>query len=186
MSILRRFIRLAKADAHGVLDSLEDRTLVIRQALRDAEQALEHRHAHHAELAARIAADERMLLRLAQRETTLDADIALAMQRDAEELARFSTRQWIAARKRRESLERELEDARREHAELTRKLAVQDRELEELRQQAEVEIAQQQALERDPALESLSGATVRDEEIELELLRRRATPTPRATVESRS
>ncbi len=36
MRFFDRFINLAKADAHGVLDSLEDPGLVLKQCLREA------------------------------------------------------------------------------------------------------------------------------------------------------
>ena len=40
MTFFQRFITLARADAHGMLDSLEDRSLILKQCLREAELAI--------------------------------------------------------------------------------------------------------------------------------------------------
>ena len=41
MSILTRMIRLCKADIHGVMDEMENKELMLKQHLRDMEEALE-------------------------------------------------------------------------------------------------------------------------------------------------
>src|SRR5688572_8150876 len=104
MNVLHRLFRLARADAHGVLDALEDRALVIRQCLREVELELERKRARRAELGSCLSASEREHERLLARETELDRDIALAIERGESELARFSVRRLLAARRQRETL----------------------------------------------------------------------------------
>ena len=45
MGILTRIVRLCKADIHGVMDQLEDQGLLLRQHLRDMENALSQKEA---------------------------------------------------------------------------------------------------------------------------------------------
>jgi phage shock protein A len=178
MKVLNRLFRLARADAHGVLDALEDRTLVIRQCLREAELELERKRARRAELASCSKSNERERERFSVREAELDRDVALALERGEADLARFSVRRLLATRRQRELLELTQRELRGEHDELEARLVRQERELEELRQQAEAEIAREEARRAEccrPPEASPSGAGVLDEEVELELLRRQAS-----------
>jgi phage shock protein A len=184
MNVIHRLFRLARADAHGVLEALEDRTLVIRQCLREAELELERKRARRAELASCLASSERERERLFSREGELDRDVALAIEGEESELARFAVRRLLGARRQRELVDVRLREMRAEHDALDAKLADQERELEELRQQAEAEIALEEARRAACCASDTgsgavaSGAAVCDEEVELELLRRRAASAP--------
>ena len=185
MNVLNRLFRLARADAHGVLDALEDRALVIRQCLREAELELERKRARRCELAGCLKSSERERERLLAREGELDRDVALAIERGESELARFAVRRLLGTRRQRELLDLTLRELRGEHDELDVKLAGQERELEELRQHAEVEIAREEARSAacctgpDACASVTSGAGVLDEEVELELLRRQTASAQR-------
>lgn len=179
MTFFQRFLTLARADAHGVLDSLEDRSLLLKQCLRDAELELARKRQHRDELASWLELLGRQREQLGARETSLDDDIRLALGRGEEALARFSIRRLLAARKQLEQLAEQERTAREDLDALVDKLAAQERELEELRDRVEAELARERALGRAacaPATSSdadLAGG-VRDEEVELELLRRRS------------
>src|SRR5262245_24545503 len=118
MNVLHRLFRLARADAHGVLDALEDRALVIRQCLREAELELERKRMRRAELASCLASSERERERVMAREVELDRDVALAIERGETDLARFSVRRLLGARRQRELVELRLREMRAEHGEL--------------------------------------------------------------------
>ena len=45
MRIVTRIIRIFKADIHGVIDQLEDQDLLLKQYLRDMEEALHQKEA---------------------------------------------------------------------------------------------------------------------------------------------
>ena len=45
MGIITRFIRVCKADIHGVMDQLEDKDLLLKQHLRDMEVELSRKEA---------------------------------------------------------------------------------------------------------------------------------------------
>ncbi|MBU0479933.1 MAG: PspA/IM30 family protein [Proteobacteria bacterium] len=50
--MLSRFVRIWKADIHGVMDEFEDRGLVLKQSLRDMEDELERKEMHLKQLEA--------------------------------------------------------------------------------------------------------------------------------------
>ena len=88
MTLLRRFLTLAKADAHGVLDSLEDSSLVLKQCLREAQLELTQKRQRLEELSRWREQLEQARAELASRAQELDSDIQLALGQDQEDLAR--------------------------------------------------------------------------------------------------
>ncbi len=186
MRVLHRFIQLAKADAHGVLDSLEDRALLVKQHLRDAELELERKRRRVAELREGVERRERRRRALAEEEAALDADIALALEREEESLARFSIRRWLAKRRQAGVLATELGELGAELARLETLLAAQEDEFRALSAQAEAELHDLRAaadlkragFQANRACSAsggdagVRGASVLEEEVELEWLRR--------------
>ena len=170
MSLLERLGPRFKADAHGLVDSLEDRRLVLRQCLREAETELSAKRARREALR-----EERRRLdeegeRLDAACLALDADVELALEGGQEPLARFSARKLLELRAESERLARRGEQLGREATELEERLRAQEIELDSL------PLRVRAALEREErsALDAPCGA-VADEEVELELLRRRTS-----------
>lgn len=174
MSLFSRLLCLARADAHGVLDSLEDRTLLLRQCLRDAELEVARKSARRDELDASLELLARQREQLAARATALDDDVRLALGRDEDDLARFAIRRLLAERKHAERIEERARATREERARLVERLAAQEVELAELRDRVRDAIARERDVARAGTCEPTgTDESVRDEEIELELLRRR-------------
>jgi phage shock protein A len=186
MTVWNRLFHLARADAHGVLDALEDRSLVIRQCLREAELALDRKRARREELSSWLQARERERERALARETELDGEVELALRSEQPDLARFAVRRLLGTRQQRERIDLQMQEARSELSELARMLAAQEQELEELRRHAQSELAREEARSAAACARAIGGegtwsAAVCDEEIELELLRRGgAAAAPRA------
>jgi phage shock protein A len=176
MTLFSRLFRLARADAHGVLDSLEDRTLLLRQCLREAELEVARKTARRDELDASLELLARQREQQTTRAAALDDDVRLALGRDEDELARFAIRRLLALRKHAEHIDERVRQAREERARLAERLASQEGELAVLHDRVRDAIAQERAASRAGAGEATSDASVRDEEIELELLRRRGAP----------
>jgi len=168
MSLLDRMTHLLKADAHGVVDSLEDRRLVLRQALREAEGELDRKKARRAALgdeARRLGEEAESLSQARER---LDADVELALDGEKEELARFSARKLLEVRSESERVEARLARVTTDSGELDGNIARQEAELSSLKSRV------RSALERqDRPGDDLAGGCVADAEVELELLRRR-------------
>lgn len=173
MGVFDRFLTLARADAHGVADALEDRALVLRQHLRDAAAELDRKRQRLAALAAeeRDLGDEQR--RLEEESRALDEDVALAIAGDKEELARFAVRKLLPLRYGARRVEERLTAVRREAEELAARLAEQEGAYAELERQVRGHLARL-AQEEGERPWAWSEPVVSDEDVELELLRRTA------------
>jgi phage shock protein A len=171
MRFLDRLTLLVKADAHGVLEQIEERTLLAKQHLREAELELDRKRAQMhacAEEARRLGEEADQL----EREiASLDADVELAIAGEKEDLARFSVRKLLPLRRAAESARRRTAELEQERARLGETIAVQERQLEELAAQVRTRIAAARVAGGDPFARPAPAA---DEEVELELLRRRS------------
>lgn len=174
MHLGQRLAFLLRADAHGVVDRLEDRSLLLKQALRDAEDAL---HQRRRTLALIDEEDKGLAQRVARQQAdlaALDADVSLSLKEGKEELARFAIRRLLPQRRalaadqgRRAALAVERND-------LATAIVRQEQELEELRVQVQAALA---SLARGDDGLAAAAAPAVEEEVELELLRRRAAQT---------
>ena len=101
MGIASRLIRLCKADLHGVMDQIEDRELLLKQYLREMEAALADKTTHLEHLKARKGQVERDLATWRDKVRTMEEDIALAVAREKDDIARMlirkchPLRQWV-------------------------------------------------------------------------------------------
>jgi phage shock protein A len=173
LRLFDRMTTLVKADAHGVLDALEERQLLLRQHLRDAELALERKRAR---LEGLVREEERLGEGLARRDAELgrlDADVALALAGGREDLARFALRRFLPGRREREAQAAALADVREERGRLAAALAGQERAFDELRTRVRARLAGRSGA---PEGEAGGSTAPEDEEVELELLRRRGEP----------
>ena len=109
MSFLTRVSTLLKADAHGMVDAVEDRALLLRQHLREAEAELGRKRARkealdseHRELGEEAGRAEKEIARL-------EDDISLAMKGEKEDLARFAIKKLLSFRHRAEQVKRQIQ-----------------------------------------------------------------------------
>lgn len=180
MRFLDRMGMLLKADAHGVMDQLEERSLLIKQSLREAEIELDRKRAQ-AETMDEEARNVSDALRAGRGEiASLDNDVELALAEGNEELARFAVRRLLPRRQAVAALEMRLAELEETRARLREILEQQESQLAELKSRARARIAEERQGEQHPCWDE--GA-VADEEIELELLRRR-TGAERGTTEA--
>ena len=172
MQVFERIGRLMRADAHGMMDVLEERSLLLKQHLREAEFALAEKRAQLESLEESLAQVKEEGQALEERVAERDADVALALANEDAELARFAIRRLLPER---EALRGLLTQAAR-LAERRDELRVvyerQEKQLVELRPKIRAELANP-VRTAPPAGDSISPGFVSDEEVELELLRRR-------------
>jgi phage shock protein A len=166
-----RIATLLKADAHGVIESLEERSLLLKQCVREAEIELNRKRAR-----LEVVRDDAKRLREALAGTeaearSLDEDVTLALGGGKEELARFAARRLLAHQRTAQTLRVQLAERVEEERTLAERVAVQQAQFESLRTRVRAELAR-----RPEAPESggwVCAPAVADEEVELELLRRR-------------
>jgi phage shock protein A len=166
-TLFERIATLARADAHGVVEALEERALLLKQHLRDAELELVQKRGRLAGLASEEERLAEGIERRARELDGLDADVALALQGDKRDLARFAIRRLLPLRRERDAMQRALAKVRATRAELEERLAEQEDAFRTLRERVHARLREG---EREPGAEA--GAGVSDEEVELELLRR--------------
>lgn len=169
MRIMERVGRLVRSDAHGILEQLEERSLLMKQHLRDAELELNQKRACAEELEEEQRRLRERVERLDRRAQSLDGDVELALAKGREELARFALRKLLPVKDAgREARARIAElGARRDR--LGERLGQQEAEFEELKLRVEARLAE--VREKESAAPA-PAPRVADEEIEIELLRR--------------
>ena len=170
MRLLDRMTILLKADAHGVVESLEDRALLLKQYVREAELEVDRKRA-----ALEALRDEEKRLgdaiaRSEEERRSLDEDVTLALAGGKEDLARFAIRRLLPRKKEEAALRAELEKRSGEIRALAERLAEQETQLEALRTRVRAELARGAEI---TGAAWLVEPAVADEEVELELLRRR-------------
>jgi phage shock protein A len=177
MTIMTRFARLFKADVHGVMDQLEDKGLLLRQYLREMETSLRQKEAQIRALSENI---DRLTARTQRQKAEMakidqDVDLALSMEKD--DIARKLIRRRLDIEAATGHLEEQIVDGSKEKARLTE--IIRDQRLQYETFQARADTWQQQignesfasAARSFPDLET--STQIRDEEIELELIRRK-------------
>ncbi len=174
MGIVARLLRLCRADLHGLLDQIEDRELLLNQYLREMAAALARTKT---QLEGRDACRARMMRALAvhrDKVRALEDDIALAVARGREDIARKLIRAVLPRRQSLEALHARLEQLRDEARAGQDAYARQVTAYEQISRRAKV-IANRQQTDGDvPAdRERPNGPANQagDAEIEMELIR---------------
>lgn len=172
MRIFDRVTRLLRSDAHGILDQLEERSLLLKQNLRDAELLLEAKRAR----AQALEEEQRRLRqeaeRLRTRERSLDDDVELALGGGKPELARFAVGRLLPVREARRECETRIGEVGAERDRLCERLEAQEAQLAALRTRVRARLAEHR---REPPASAALGRSPAEEEIDLELLRRGAS-----------
>ena len=88
MGIMTRIIKIFKADIHGVMDQLEDQGLLLKQHLRDMEEALIHKKAILHKMITSQNQAKRDHDRAKQQYDTFERDLTVAIQKDKDDIAR--------------------------------------------------------------------------------------------------
>ncbi len=171
MSLFTRLTTLAKADAHGVVDALEDKALVLRQHLRAAGTELERKTCRVKALAAEDLDLRREAERYRERIGVLETDIELALGGGKEELARYAITKLLPLRRGVQRIESRLEELSQEQTDLEGRLSEQQAEYELLEQRVRGYLARQTDEGRGAA--AFTDLIVTEEDVEIELLRRR-------------
>jgi phage shock protein A len=149
---------------------LEERTLLLKQYLREAELALDQKRAR---LDALREDDQRLGDAIARQEEEirgLDDDVGLALGGGKEDLARFALRRLIPRRKELAALRGQRAERAAEAAMLGQRVDEQQTQLDALRTRVRGELA----CEGTGGPSFFGEPPVADEEVELELMRRRS------------
>ena len=89
MGIMKRVVKIFKADVHGVMDQLEDQGLLLKQHLREMSEALNRKEVHLNRLLAILKQSQQEYDKYQQQSKTLEQDLAVAIQRNKDDIARM-------------------------------------------------------------------------------------------------
>jgi phage shock protein A len=89
MGIATRIVKIFKADIHGFMDQFEDQGLLLKQYLRDMEEALNQKEAKLARKIALRNQSQKEHHKYDQQYQTLDHDLTVAVQGDKDNIARM-------------------------------------------------------------------------------------------------
>jgi phage shock protein A len=171
MSFWQRITATLRADAHGVIDALEDRALLLKQHLRDAEAEVQSKQARSQALAAERQRLERDLLREQREGAQHERDAELALEAGQEALARYALQHWLSRQQLSRRIQERLTVIAEESATQDALLAQQEPALNELRARVAAYLSEQAASQTAGA--PLAAQPVAAELVEIELLRRR-------------
>ena len=175
MGIFARLSTLARADAHGVVDALEDKALMLRQQVREAAAELDRKRCRIEALDAEDQDLRAETERISERRVALEEDVELALAGDKDELARYAIKKLLPLRHGAAEIERRREALAGERAGLEQLLAEQEAEFELLESRVKGYLARQGDA---GGVRAFTDLTVTDQDVELELLRRRAAKAP--------
>jgi phage shock protein A len=167
MSLFHRIKTNVKAAAHGVVDALEDRALLLRQYLRDAEAELLCKRGQLQVVETELRSLEREANSTQAELQRFEADAEVALGAGNDELSRFALKGVLVrrARQRRQAARRE--ELARERQEVSRLLSEQSERYVALKERVEAEL-QAAGSGCEASFEAIS-----EEQVELELLRRK-------------
>ena len=179
MSILTRMIKLWKADIHGVMDQFEDKSLLMNQYLRDMEQAIEENEAqlkHKISSRSQIKDDYEKYSNEIEK---IEKDLEAAIEKDKDEIAKFLIKKLRPVKSYHEDLERHAKKLDKEIKQMRENLEDWRLQYDRLRLKSREHFRNMKNNERDRypfgTYESKDTGYREpcDEEIEMELLRRK-------------
>lgn len=179
MGIMTRLVRLFKADVHGVMDQMEDKGLMLKQHLRDMREELDRKESHLASMLATREEAEREVHMRSREIEALEQDLALAIAKEKDDIARTLIRKLKPLASHREGLGRHIETldadiARFRTALDEQRLIYEQLTLKANEQMRRAERQQWKSMMTADALRPCcQGTEPAEAEVELELLRRK-------------
>ena len=177
MAILTRIFRLFKADIHGVMDQIEDQGLMLKQHLRDMEEALIQKKAQLKQMC--FAKDQaRQDYEKGKNESnTLEQELEVAIRKDRDDIARMLIKKLKPLAHLQSERCSHIDRLNHKIEQFQEDIEQQRMQYERLRQQATDFVYRTEKQNEDhawPAMQDGYGVyELKDEEVELELLQRK-------------
>ena len=177
MGIMTRFMRLCKADIHGVMDQLEDKGLLLKQYLRDMEEELAQKEARLRKLVVSRDKLQQDKDKYSEECARLNQDIESAIKKDKDDIARLLIKKIKPMATHRDEIARHIENLGREITQLHGLIEEQRLQYEqlELRAKEYFHMEEREKWEKtiSTTVPSTPSGEPSEEEVELELLKRK-------------
>jgi len=168
MAFLTRLSRLFRADLHAVLDRLEAPDILLRQAIRDMEQAVTEGERLQTSRQAQIQGLQRRRDDILAAASGIDEQLELCLSAENPSLARVLVRRQLEGERLLTLLQRQAEQLEQALAEQARVLETQRQQLARLREQA---AAFEDTCSPENATWGGDSPAVSDADVELALLK---------------
>ena len=177
MGIMTRFMKLCKADIHGVMDQLEDKGLLLKQYLRDMEEELAQKEARVRKLLVSRDKLQQDCDKYSKECEKLDQDIESALKRGKDDIARLLIKKLKPMATHRDELARHIEKLGRETTQFHGLIEEQRLQYEQLELRAREYFHREEREKWERTIASTVPSTPSgepsEEEVELELLKRK-------------
>ena len=177
MAILTRILQLFKADIHGVMDQIEDRGLLLKQHLREMEEALVQKEARLRQMGLAMDQARQDHKKVKKESCRLEQDLEVAIRKDRDDIARMLIKKLKPLSRIQSERSTHIDRLEHEFEQFKENIEQKRLQYEQLRQQAVnfFHSAEEQNEDlRWPGMPADFGADkISDEEIELELLQRK-------------
>ena len=172
MALIRRMTRLFRADFHAVLDRVEEPDILLRQAIREMEDALARDEQSCARLETERAQLTKKETEFQDMLTSFSDELDVCFAADKEDLARSLIRRRLETERALQLLGQRRDRLETQITQLRRRLTDNRARYESMRQKAELFEEQK---EPAPSSNNWPGldARVRDEDVEVALLKER-------------
>lgn len=170
MALITRLTRLFRADLHAVIDRIEEPDLLLRQSIREMEEALA---GETQRLRALTQERDQLLARVAdqaQSQAAMEAELDLCFAAGKDDLARALIRRQLEAERLRKALDRKGDALGASLASLQAQVAEHSARLEAMRQQATLLGETSEARQPEEAW-PVPDLAVREEDVEVAFLR---------------
>lgn len=178
MTLLTRLGRLFRADLNAVLDGLEEPAALLKQAIRDMEEALAGEEAEHARLDQEATRLTQAKVDAHARAAQLSEELSLCLDAGKDELARGLVRRKLENAQHASALAARLTILHDSAQTLTARVVEQRRQLDTLRQRAALTPVASAAVDEGTASPWQTAPVVSDAEVEVALLREKQRRTP--------
>ena len=168
MALITRLSRLFEADFHAVLDRIEEPDLQLRQAVREMQFALDQDRQSLKLLQHEIQQIDKAIGDSEASISAFDEELDICLAADKDDLARDLVRRKLAAEKRQKALAQRGESLEVQRQGLAREVDENEQQLSAMKQKLALLVKEQDGFDSGA---SGRADTIRDEEIEIALLR---------------
>jgi phage shock protein A len=174
MALVTRLTRLFQADFHAVLDRIEEPDLQLKQAVREMQFALDQDQQRQQLLQHESGQLDEAVTRLGQQLQALDEELDICLAAEKDDLARDLVRRKLAAEKNLQAMHDHHAMIKSQQQALLRQIDEQHQQVASMKQKLELLVNSD-----DGAIDSVfsAGDGIRDEEIEIALLREKQRRT---------
>jgi phage shock protein A len=177
MAIIARIVKIFKADIHGVMDQFENKGLLLKQYLREMEEALHFKEAKLQKMTTSRHHRLQDLDRYKQQRETLEHDLTMAVRKNKDDIARMLIKRMKPLENLDEELSRHVKELDEEIDQFEKHLQQQRLKYEKLKNRSTefLHKTQLQKWQKEAAgpFSYDSSGELSEQQIELELLKRK-------------